>query len=94
MKIACCIIATVAFVALGVHIASAEIDPRMPEGPNRELTARVCSECHALSNLFSTTGHTRDGWNDKIDDMVRMGLKITPVERALILDYLATAFPR
>ena len=47
-----------------------------------------------IGNLVGTVGRTRDGWNEKIDDMVLYGLKVTPQERALILDYLATYLPR
>ena len=66
---------------------------RLPEGPNRDLVARKCGPCHPLSNLTSTAGRNRERWNDKIDDMVLFGLKITTEERALVLDYLATYLP-
>ena len=66
---------------------------RLPEGPNRDLVARKCGPCHPLSNLTSTAGRNRARWNDKIDDMVLFGLRITPEERALVLDYLATYLP-
>jgi hypothetical protein len=96
MKIVHWLVGTVCVtvVALSVRTTMAQVDPRMPEGPNRDLVVRICGECHALSNLYSTVGRTRDGWNEKIDDMILFGLKITPQERALILDYLAVALPR
>jgi hypothetical protein len=81
-------------VFLSARPTAAQIDPRLPEGPNRDLVARKCSTCHDLSNLYSTIGRTRVGWSDKIDDMVAYGLGITAEERALILDYLATYLPR
>jgi hypothetical protein len=86
--------AGVSFVFLSVSTTTAQIDPRMPEGPNRDLVFRRCTTCHDIGNLVSTVGRTRDGWSEKIDDMVLYGLKITPEERALILDYLATYLPR
>jgi hypothetical protein len=46
-----------------------------------------------LSNLTSTAGRNRERWNEKINDMVLFGLKITPEERTLVLDYLATYLP-
>jgi len=73
--------------------AIAQIDPRMPEGPNRELVARICTGCHDLSNLLATAGRTRQAWDGKIDDMVFYGMKITPEQRAIVLDYLASYLP-
>jgi hypothetical protein len=80
-------------VVLGVRATSAQIDSRMPVGPNRELVARVCTGCHDLGNLVATAGRTRDGWSVKLDDMVLYGMKITPEQRGLILEYLATYLP-
>ena len=80
-----------ALVVLSVYPTTAQqIDSRMPEGPNRALVARRCTECHDLSNLFGTAGRSRAGWDGKIDEMQTYGLKVTPEERKLILDYLAT----
>jgi hypothetical protein len=80
-------------VVLGVRATSAQIDSRMPVGPNRELVARVCTGCHDLGNLVATAGRTRAGWNVKLDDMTLYGMKITPEQRELILEYLATYLP-
>jgi hypothetical protein len=74
--------------------ASGQIDPRMPEGPNRELVARKCTSCHDVSNFVGTAGRSRAGWDVKIEDMVVLyGMRITPEERALVLEYLATYLP-
>jgi hypothetical protein len=82
-----------AIVVLSVRTVVAQIDPRLPQGPNRELVARLCSGCHDLSNLYATSGRSRAGWDIKIDDMLLYGLKITPEQRALVLEYLATSLP-
>ena len=86
-------------VALGASLvflnlqASAQIDPRMPDAPNRPLVVQKCSSCHDLSNLYSTAGRSRESWNSKIDDMILYGMTITPEERGLVLDYLAAYLP-
>jgi len=81
----------VAAIMLNVETAVAQQDdPRMPEGPNRELVIKTCIGCHALSNLYSTVGRTREGWNRVLDDMTSYGLNVTAQERAQILEYLAT----
>lgn len=90
MKAARLLIGVIA-VMMSVKVAAAQqIDPRLPEGPNRELVARTCTGCHAISNLFSTMGRTREGWNRVLEDMTRFGLNMTAQERALILEYLAS----
>ena len=91
MKVARLLAGVVAVVSCVQMAAAQQIDPRMPEGPNRDFVAKVCSECHALSNLYSTVGRTREGWTRVIEDMTRYGLKVTPEERGRILDYLSTA---
>jgi mono/diheme cytochrome c family protein len=77
-------------VTLSVQAANAQSDPRLPEGPNRELITRNCSACHDLSHLFSTAGRSREGWRRTLEDMTRFGLVVSPEERALILNYLST----
>jgi hypothetical protein len=91
MKAARLLTGVIAVVSIVQMAAAQQIDPRMPEGPNREFVAKVCSECHALSNLYSTVGRTRDGWTRVLEDMTRYGMKVTSEERGRILDYLSTA---
>jgi hypothetical protein len=81
------------FVTLCARESPAQVDPRMAEGLNRALVVRTCTGCHDLSNLVSTAGRTRDGWSAKLDDMEAYGMRVTPEERVLILDYLATYLP-
>jgi hypothetical protein len=71
--------------------AQAQDDPRMPEGPNRELVIKACIGCHPLNFLYSTVGRTRDSWTRTLDDMTKYGMNVTPQERAQILEYLATS---
>ena len=63
----------------------------LPEGPGRELTARVCGICHEARRSAGLR-LTRDGWAFVIDDMVRRGAKATDQEKEQILDYLSTHF--
>ena len=91
MKAARLLAGVIAVVSSVQMAAAQQVDPRMPEGPNRDFVAKVCSECHALSNLYSTVGRSREGWIRVLEDMTRYGLKVTPEERGRILDYLSTA---
>ena len=88
-----CVVGAI-LVFLSASPTTAQIDPRMPDGPNRPLVVQKCSSCHDLSNLYSTAGRTRTGWDSKIEDMISLyGMRITQEERALVLDYLATYLP-
>ena len=84
------IIITAALITLGTPVAA---EVALPDGPNRDLVARICSACHDLGMVVGTGGRSRTGWNGTIDDMVQNRLSISPEERATVLDYLSTYLP-
>lgn len=61
----------------------------LPEGPGKDLVLAKCQACHDIG-FVARERLSRDRWDGVIDEMVLQGLKITPEERAAILDYLAT----
>jgi hypothetical protein len=61
----------------------------LPAGPNRDFVARTCGACHDLDMVFDAAGQTREGWDGAIEEMISYGLKVSPEERAMLLDYLA-----
>jgi competence protein ComEA len=63
----------------------------MPEGPARDLTVRVCSQCHEPQRAGSLR-LTREGWTDVVIKMVGLGARASDTELAQITDYLATNF--
>jgi hypothetical protein len=73
-------------VAISVPTLAAEL----PEGPNRALVASRCTECHDLQMVFDAAGISREDWSGALEEMTSYGMKVTPDERAQILDYLAT----
>jgi hypothetical protein len=75
-----------AVVALSTQAWAAEL----PEGPNRALVASRCTECHDLQMVFDAAGISREDWGGALEEMTSYGMKVTPDERAQILDYLAT----
>ena len=83
-------VAGAALVALGAR-ATAEL--ALPDGPNRELVSRTCGACHDLGTVIGAGGRSREGWDGTIDAMASFGLNMTPGERALVLEYLATYLP-
>ena len=62
----------------------------LPVGPNKDVVARACGSCHDLDMVLEAAGLTREGWNDTIEEMAGYGLKVSPGERALILEYLTS----
>ena len=76
-------------VALGLR-ATAQVT--LPEGPNRELVSRMCSTCHDLG-MVTGAARSREGWDGTIEDMISYGMNITPAERRLVVEYLATYLP-
>jgi len=62
----------------------------LPAGPNKDVVARACGSCHDLDMVFDAAGQTREGWDGTIEEMAGYGLKISPGERAQILEYLVS----
>jgi hypothetical protein len=77
----------VTLVALGLRAIAQDT---LPDGPNRDLVSRKCSTCHDLG-LVTGAARSREGWNGTIEDMISYGMNITPAERAMVLEYLATS---
>src|SRR5258707_12187256 len=65
----------------------------MPEGPARELTVKVCGQCHEPQRSGSLR-LTREGWEGVVAKMVGLGARATDAEFEPITDYLATNFKR
>ncbi len=62
----------------------------LPAGPNKDIVTRTCSSCHDLDMVFDAAGQTREGWDGTIEEMTGYGLKVSPGERAQILEYLTS----
>ena len=64
---------------------------RLPEGPGREITGKVCLNCHDSSN-FRKARLDRDGWEQEVGVMVDNGAKATDEELSAVIDYLVENF--
>ena len=74
-----------AFVSFGAGAVE------LPAGPNRDFVVRVCGACHDLDMVNAAAGLNREGWNGAVEEMVSYGLKVSPQEREMLLDYLVSA---
>ena len=63
----------------------------MPEGAARELTVKVCGQCHEPQRSASLR-LTRDGWEGVVAKMIGLGARASDAELEQITDYLATNF--
>ena len=63
-----------------------------PAGAGRELTLRVCSQCHA-PEVAADQQNDEAGWKTLVDQMAGRGAAATDAEFEEIVHYLATAFP-
>ena len=61
----------------------------LPNGPGKEETLRLCSQCHEAAKSTSVK-LTREGWVETIDRMKAFGADGTEAEFAAVLEYLAT----
>src|SRR5258705_9281294 len=86
------ILAAVMSVVLIGMVTRGNTQARLPEGPNRALVERVCGSCHDIE-MVAINGRSEEGWNGTIEEMTGYGLRVTPAERAMILEYLKTYLP-
>ena len=81
-------------LAQGPARAQEESPEDLPEGKGRDETFYGCTACHGLA-IIRQQGMTRERWDATIQDMQARHNMPEPDagDRALMLDYLATAFP-
>lgn len=63
----------------------------LPEGPARELTVKVCAQCHEPQRAASVR-LTREGWEGVVAKMVGLGARASDAELEQITDYLSNNF--
>ena len=73
----------------GVRLTAQEV---LPDAPGKDVTARVCANCHAAETVASVR-HTPEGWRDVIAKMVAAGAEGTEQEFETAFVYLSTQFP-
>jgi virginiamycin B lyase len=62
---------------------------QLPDGPGKDVIEATCTRCHGLSNITSSGGFTRTGWEELLGSMVTL-----PHQQAsTVADYLAKNFP-
>lgn len=83
--------ATFGVVALLAGAGRATAQDPFPDGPGKEVTARVCGTCHPASRLAAVR-LTRGGWQDVVAKMASLGARGSDEEMAAVIDYLSANF--
>ncbi|SPE42174.1 conserved exported hypothetical protein [Candidatus Sulfopaludibacter sp. SbA3] len=63
----------------------------LPDGPGKEVVAKVCTECHSVDRM-RTLRISKDEWWEKVADMVDRGAKATDAESEAVVEYLSRNF--
>jgi competence protein ComEA len=64
---------------------------QLPDGPGRQETEKLCSNCHELARSVSLR-EDRDGWKTTINKMISLGAQGSEQEFATVLEYLSAHF--
>ena len=64
----------------------------LPEAPGRDVTVKVCGNCHAPETVGSVR-HTPAGWREVIARMVAAGATGTEQELETVFQYVSSQFP-
>lgn len=63
----------------------------LPDGAGKDVTVKVCGQCHA-AEIVASVRLTREGWQETIAAMVQQGATATDKELETILEYVSTHF--
>jgi competence protein ComEA len=64
----------------------------LPDGAGRDQTVKMCKQCHELARSISLR-QDRAGWSGTMAKMVAFGMRATPEDRDLVLEYLIKHYP-
>jgi mono/diheme cytochrome c family protein len=82
------------FALLAIQAAdappSAQPDDQLPPGPGRDVTARVCTQCHEVKT-FADKRYSEDKWDSVLDDMTAKGMNASDEDLETIRKYLDTS---
>jgi mono/diheme cytochrome c family protein len=64
----------------------------LPEGSGRDVTVRVCAQCHS-PEIAANQNLDAQGWKDLVNQMANNGANATDAEFDTIAKYLTASFP-
>src|SRR5580658_4549 len=81
------------FSAALMPVAAYAQSLKLPDGPGKEVTQRVCGACHG-AELVIGRQEERETWGAIVEDMIQRGATGTDDEMFQVVDYLATNFSK
>src|SRR5690242_20332294 len=75
-----------------VAVMAASAWGQMPEGPGKQETVKLCTQCHELERSLSLH-QDRAGWQATVNKMVTLGARGSEKDFELVVDYLAKNYP-
>jgi competence protein ComEA len=88
--------AVICATALGLSGLSAVAQAqslKMPDGPGKETTQKICGGCHG-AELVIGRQETRDAWGAIVNDMIQRGATGSEDEFFEVVDYLSANFSK
>jgi competence ComEA-like helix-hairpin-helix protein len=85
------ILCVCAAASLAWALAAGDDAKDLPDGPGKELVAKVCIDCHS-AGAFRKQRFSEDEWWDKVGDMVDRGAKADEKQQSEIVAYLVNNF--
>lgn len=67
-------------------------DVKLPDGPGKTETTRVCGKCHSLDQAVSLR-QSQAAWRETVSKMIGLGAEGSDAEFAAILGYLGKNYP-
>jgi competence protein ComEA len=64
----------------------------LPDGPGRDVTVRVCAQCHS-PEIAAQQRLDAQGWKDLVNQMANNGANASDAEFDTIAKYLTASFP-
>jgi competence protein ComEA len=80
-----------AAASLCLALADDDDAKSLPDGPGKEIVAKVCIDCHGAAN-FRKKRLPESEWWDQVARMVHRGAKASEQEQAAVVAYLTRNF--
>ena len=75
-----------------VLLTAAACFAQLPDGAGRDVTIKVCSECHEIERAISLR-QDRAGWQDTVAKMAGLGMTAKDSDLKIVVDYLSEHYP-